>query len=110
GVLGRAGALLIGREERIGERVHQRVRGDALLLAKRPDRLDDLLAHPVASVPVSSSFRSPSAPSTRWLRAISEYGIVTTPVPAATVTSASEAPTSSPVKLRWPSRGSRVRT
>ena len=58
--------------------------------------------------------RSPwsSSPSlhARLLRLISEYGIDTTPSSAATVTSSSVAPTSSPVKLLWPSRGSRMRT
>ncbi len=38
------------------------------------------------------------------------YGIVTTPSGAAIVTSLSDAPTSSPVKLLWPSRASRKRT
>ena len=41
---------------------------------------------------------------------MSLYGIVTTPVPAATVISVSEAPTSSPVNDVWPSRSARVRT
>ena len=36
---------------------------------------------------------------------MSAYGIATTPVSAAIVTSASVAPTSSPVKDVWPSRG-----
>ena len=39
----------------------------------------------------------------RLLRRISVYGIVTSPPSAATMTSSSEAPTSSPVKLRCPS-------
>ena len=53
------------------------------------------------------TFRSPSS---RLLRLMSAYGIDTTPSSAATVTSSSLAPTSSPVKLLCPSRGSRVRT
>ena len=44
-VLGRPGRLLVGREERVGERVHQLVGGDALLLLERLDCFDDLFAH-----------------------------------------------------------------
>ena len=54
------------------------------------DGLDDLLA-------------SCAQPSSRLLRLMSEYGIDTTPSSAATVTSSSLAPTSSPVKLLRPS-------
>ena len=46
----------------------------------------------------------------RWERWISAYGMETTPVSAATVTSDSDAPSSSPVKLRRPSCSQRVRT
>ena len=42
--------------------------------------------------------------STRLDRVMSAYGIATTPVSAAIVTSASVAPTSSPVNDLWPSR------
>ena len=98
-VLGRAGALLVCREERVLEGVHERVGSDSLLLLEHVNCVNDLLAH---------SFPPPSC--NRLLRLISVYGIETRPPSAATVTSSSVAPTSSPVKLLWPSRGSRVRT
>ena len=92
-VLRRPGRLLVGRQERVLEGRHQAVGGDALLALEDSDGLDDLLGH--------------RSPSSRLLRLISEYGIDTTPSSAATVTSSSLAPTSSPVKLLWPSLGSR---
>ena len=82
-VLGRLGRLLVGREERVLQRRHQAIGGDPLLALEDADGLDDLLGHP--------------SPSSRLLRLISEYGIATTPSSAATVTSSSDAPTSSPV-------------
>ena len=45
GVFGGAGRLLVGGEERVGERVHQLVGGDPLLLLERLDCVDDLFAH-----------------------------------------------------------------
>ena len=45
GVFGRPGRLLVGGEERVGERVHQLVGGDPLLLLQRLDCFDDLFAH-----------------------------------------------------------------
>ena len=95
-VLGRTGCLLVRGQQGVLERLHEPVGGDALLSLQHGDGVEDLLAH------------RPS--STRLLRPISEYGIETTPSSAATVTSSSEAPTSSPVKLPRPSRGLRVRT
>src|SRR4029453_9732073 len=91
GVLGRLGRLLVGREERVLQCRHQAIGGDSLLALEDSDGLDDLLGHP--------------PPSRRLLRLISVYGIATSPSSAATVTSSSEAPTSSPVKLLWPSSG-----
>ena len=95
GVLRRAGRLLVGREERVLERLHQAVCRDALLALEHSHGLDDLLGHRA---------------SRRLLLLISEYGIDTTPSSAATVTSASDAPTSSPVRFCWPSRGLRSRS
>src|SRR6185436_3136344 len=95
-VLRRSGRLLVGRQKRVLQRRHQAVGGDSLLALEDPDGLNYLLGH--------------RSPSSRLLRFISEYGIVRTPVSAAIVTSSSLAPTSSPVKLLWPSRGSRRRT
>ena len=65
GVLGRAGGLLVGGEERVGERVHQRVRVDSLLLLERLDGVDDLLGHAATSVrrATDSSVASPPAGS-----------------------------------------------
>jgi hypothetical protein len=45
GVLGRAGGLLVGGEEGVLERCHQRVGVNSLLLLETPDGLDDLTAH-----------------------------------------------------------------
>ena len=45
GVFGRAGGLLVGREQGVLEGVHQLVGGDSLLLLERFDCVDDLLAH-----------------------------------------------------------------
>ena len=73
-VAGGARRLLVGREQSVLEGLHQPVGRDALLALEHADGLDDLLRH-----------CDPS--STRWLRLISEYGIETTPVSAATVTS-----------------------
>jgi hypothetical protein len=95
-VLRSAGSLLVGGQQSVLESLHQPVGGDSLLSLQHRDGVEDLLAH------------RPS--STRLLRPISEYGIETTPSSAATVTSSSEAPTSSPVKLPRPWRGLRVRT
>jgi hypothetical protein len=50
GVFGRPWGLLVGGEQRVGERIHQFVGGDALLLLERLDCLDDLLAHGCSSV------------------------------------------------------------
>ena len=44
-VLGGAGGLLVGGEQRVRERVHQLVGGDPLLLLERLDGLDDLFGH-----------------------------------------------------------------
>ena len=44
-VLGRAGRLLVGGQQRVLEREHQLLRRDALLFLERLDGLDDLLAH-----------------------------------------------------------------
>src|SRR6185312_5451033 len=45
GVFGRARGLLVGREQRVLESVHQLVGGDSLLLLERFDCVDDLFAH-----------------------------------------------------------------
>ena len=100
-VLGRAGALLVRREERVLQGVHERVGGDSLLLLEHVDCVDDLLAHAAPS----SALQQIAAADLR-VRDGHERRLR---VPA-TVTSSSVAPTSSPVKLLWPSRGSRVRT
>ena len=44
-VFGRAGRLLVGREEGVLEGVHQLVGGDSLLLLERFDCVDDLFGH-----------------------------------------------------------------
>ena len=83
-VLGRLGRLLVGRQQRVLQRPHQAVGRDALLALEDADGFDDLLGHPLSL-------------HARLLRLISAYGIDTTPSSAATVTSSSDAPTSSPV-------------
>src|SRR3954452_14542841 len=97
-VLRGAGLLLVGREQRVLERVEELVLRYPLLAREGVHGLDDLSRH-------VSDYSS-----TRFERMMSAYGIAITPVEAAIVTSSSEAPTSSPVKLLWPSRSSRVRT
>src|SRR4051794_29134124 len=96
-VLGGAGLLLVGRQQRVLERLHQLVLGDALLAPEDPYGFDDLLRH------------GPQSPS-RFERWMSAYAIETTPVSAATVTESSLAPRSSPVNDVWPSCSPRVRT
>jgi hypothetical protein len=48
-VLGGVLSLLVGREERVLQRGHQAVGGDALLALEHTDGLDDLLRHPFPS-------------------------------------------------------------
>ena len=88
-VAGGAGLLLVGGEQGVLERLHQALGGDPLLPLEYVNRLDYLLGHALI-------------PPSRLLRLMSEYGIETTPVSAATVISPSLTPTSSPVKLRRP--------
>src|SRR6476619_3702314 len=76
--------LLVGGEQGVLERGHERARLDALLLLDRPDPLDDLLAH---SAP-SSSIRLP--------RTISSTGIWCAVPWTETVTAWSSAATSVP--------------
>src|SRR5204862_241221 len=50
----RFGGLLVGSEERILERLDQRVTVDALLTLDRADRFDDLSRHRLPTLPRSS--------------------------------------------------------
>src|SRR3954452_1105563 len=95
-VLRRAGLLLVGRQERVLEGDAELVRGDALLARARAHGLQDLSGHGYSS--------------TRLDRVMSPKGMATRPAGAAMVTSASQAPTSSPVNDLCPSCASRVRT
>src|SRR5204862_738186 len=103
GVLGRPGSLLVGREEGVLQRSHERLGVDPLLLLEALDRLDDLAAHLATSRWLRCS-------GTRLERRIPERGISTSRTPASTRTPRSSAAVSVPVKLRWPSIDSRVRT
>ena len=104
-VLGGAGSLLVGGEQRVLERAHQLLRGDALLLLEGLDCLDDLLAH---FLPPASCLRGGLA--IRFERRMRSCGIVTVPHSPASATPRSSAPISSPLKSLRPSIASRVRT
>src|SRR5262249_31758882 len=98
GVLRGAGGLLVGGKQRVLERRHQRVGVDSLLLFEDLDGLDDLATHGLTSS------------ATRFERRIAVSGIVRSRSGSRSETAASSAARRVPVKLRWPSIGSRVRT
>ncbi len=98
-VLGRAGALLIGGEQGILERRHQRLGIDALLLLETLQGLDDLATQAITS---NSGIRLE--------RRISLKGMRTASPSISIATLSSSASASVPVKLRCPSIGSLVRT
>ena len=94
-----AGRLLVGGEERVLERLDQRVLLDPLLALDRLDRLDDLSAH------LTTLRRS------RLPRTIASYGMSTrSPSAAASCTERSSAATSSPRKRFRPPISSAVRS
>ncbi len=100
GVLGRAWGLLVGREQRVSQRVHQGVGVDSLFLLERLDGVNDLLGHAVTSVSSVNRFE----------RRTDASGIVTVPWSSVRLTASSPALSSSPVKLRCPSIASWVLT
>ena len=95
-VLGRAGALLVGGQQRVLERRHQRLGVDALLLLEAVQGLDDLAtqAHP------------PPNSGIRLERRMSSSGMRTASPSDSSETLSSSASVSVPVKLRCPAIGS----